>query len=207
MPISVQFHYDFGSPNAYLSHLVLPALEERTGISVQYVPVLLGGIFKATGNASPAVTLQGIKNKGPYQHLETERFLRAHSITDYQPNPFFPVNTLNLMRGAIVAERGGYPEKYTNEVFRHMWAAPKKMDDPEVFAEALKESDLPVDDILRGIQDPDVKAALIANTEQSVERGAFGAPSFFVGDELFFGKDKLRDVEDEIRAQQSGVER
>ncbi len=204
MSVSVEFHFDFGSPNAYLSHLVLPGIEQRTGATVTYVPVLLGGIFKATGNVSPAVSLQGIKNKGDYQALEMQRFLRAHGITRFAPNPFFPVNTLQIMRGAVVAQRLGCFERYVDEVFRHMWADPKKMDDPEVMAAALTESGLPTDAILAGIQDPDVKARLIANTQDAVDRGVFGSPSFFVGSELFFGKDRLRDVEEAIAAAKAG---
>lgn len=202
MSVTVEFHFDFGSPNAYLSHLVLPALEDRTGQKVTYVPILLGGVFKATNNVSPAVSLQGVKNKGEYQALETQRFLKAHDITRYAPNPFFPVNTLQVMRGAIVAERQGFFGRYVDEVYRHMWAEPKKMDDPEVIAAALEESGLPVETIMAGIQDPKVKAQLVANTENAVNRGVFGSPSFFVGGELFFGKDKLRDVEEEILRQQ-----
>ena len=203
MSVTVEFHFDFGSPNAYLSHLVLPGIEQRTGATVTYVPVLLGGIFKATGNVSPAVSLQGIKNKGEYQALEMRRFLRAHGITRFAPNPFFPVNTLQIMRGAVVAQRLDWFERYVDEVFRHMWADPKKMDDPEVIAAALTESGLPTDAILAGIQDPEVKARLIANTQDAVDRGVFGSPSFFVGSELFFGKDRLRDVEEEIVRQQA----
>ena len=199
----VEFHFDFGSPNAYLSHLVIPGIEARTGVNVTYVPVLLGGVFKMTNNVSPAVSLQGIKNKGEYQALETQRFLTAHNIEDFERNPFFPVNTLQVMRGAIVAQREGFFERYVSEVYRHMWAQPKKMDDPEVMAAALAESDLPVQVILDGIQDPAVKAQLLANTEASVGRGVFGSPSFFVGDELYFGKNTLRDVEEEIVRQQS----
>ncbi len=111
MSVSVEFHFDFGSPNAYLSHLVLPALEARTGAAVNYVPMLLGGVFKATNNVSPAVSLQGIRNKGEYQGLETARFLKAHGIVNYERNPFFPVNTLQLMRGAIVAQREGHRQR------------------------------------------------------------------------------------------------
>jgi 2-hydroxychromene-2-carboxylate isomerase len=177
---------------------VIPVLEKRTGAKVRYVPVLLGGVFKATNNVSPAVSLKGIKNKGEYQAIEMQRFLRVHGITAYKLNPFFPVNTLQIMRGAIVAEREGFFERYVDEVYRHMWAEPKKMDDPEVIVAALAESGLPAATIMKGIQEPEVKAKLIANTEDSVRRGVFGSPSFFVGDELFFGKDKLRDVEEEI---------
>ena len=202
MSIPIEFHFDFGSPNAYLSHLVIPGLEERTGEKVRYVPILLGGVFKATNNVSPAVSLQGIKNKGEYQALETQRFLREHGITRFAPNPFFPVNTLQIMRGAIVAEREGCFDLYVDEVFRHMWAEPKKMDDPDTIAGALAKSKLPAEAILQGIRDPEVKAQLITNTQASVDRGVFGSPSFFVGDELFFGKDRLRGVEEEILRQQ-----
>ena len=198
MSVQAEFLFDFGSPNAYLSHLVIPAIEARTGVAFKYVPVLLGGVFKATNNVSPMVSLQGIKNKPEYQRIETERFVRKHGITEYRANPHFPVNTLQIMRGAVFAEREGFLATYVEAVYQHMWAAPKKMDDAEVIAAALNESDLPAARIMAGIQDPDVKAGLIANTEAAVARGVFGSPSFFVGDELFFGKDKLRDVEEEI---------
>lgn len=196
--MKVEFQYDFGSPNAYLSHRVIPSIEARTGMKIDYLPVLLGGVFKATHNVSPAVSLQGIKNKGEYQALEMRRFLRAHHITDFAMNPHFPVNTLQIMRGAIVAEREGCYERYVDEVFRHMWQAPKKMDDAEVIAAALTESGLPAEAILSGIQEPEVKAKLLSNTQDAVERGVFGSPSFFVADELFFGKDRLRELEEEI---------
>lgn len=198
---TVQFHFDFGSPNAYLSHLVIPAIEARTGLRFEYVPVLLGGVFKATGNASPAITLQGIKNKGDFQRIEMERFIEKHGITDFERNPHFPVNTLQIMRGAIAARQLDCFERYVDEVYRHMWADPKKMDDAEVIRAALLESGLPVDALFEAMQDPEVKAKLIANTEDSVKRGTFGSPTFFVGSELYFGKDQLRDVEEEIEAQ------
>jgi 2-hydroxychromene-2-carboxylate isomerase len=201
MSPKVEFHFDFGSPNAYLAHRVIPGIESRTGVSFTYVPVLLGGVFKATGNVSPAVSLQGIVNKGAYQGLETRRFLAQHGITDYRSNPYFPVNTLQIMRGAIVAQREGCFERYVDEVYRHMWSEPVKMDDPDVIRAALEESGLDAKLILEGIQDPEVKQQLIANTEDSVARGVFGSPSFFVGTELYFGKDRLREVEEEIGRQ------
>lgn len=204
MTPSVEFHFDFGSPNAYLCHLVLPALEARTGVTVRYVPILLGGVFKATGNVSPAVSLRGIKNKGEYQALEMQRFLAAHGIESFRPNPFFPVNTLQIMRGAIVAEREGCFERYVDEVYRHMWAEPKKMDEAEVIEAALHESGLPAEQILAGTREPDVKAALLANTQAAVDRGVFGSPSFFVDDDLYFGKDRLRDVEEAILQRKTG---
>ena len=203
MTVRAEFHFDFGSPNAYLSHLVIPAIQERTGVSFEYVPVLLGGVFKATGNVSPAVSLQGIKNKPEYQRLETERFVKQHGITAYRPNPHFPVNTLQIMRGAVYAGREGFFAAYVDAVYRHMWAEGRKMDDPEVIAAALAEADLPAAEIMAGFQDPEVKSQLIANTEGSVARGVFGSPSFFIGDELYFGKDRLREVEEEIERQKS----
>jgi len=195
----VEFLYDFGSPNAYLSHRAIPVLQERTGVSVTYVPILLGGVFKLTGNVSPAVSLQGIRNKGEYQALEISRFLAEHGISDFRMNPHFPVNTLQIMRGALVAERKGFAARYIDVVFHHMWCEPKKMDDPEVIRAALIESGIDAEAILAGIQDPEIKAALVSNTEAVVERGVFGSPSFFVEDELYFGKDRLPDVERAIR--------
>ena len=195
---AVEFHFDFGSPNAYLAHLVVPQIEERTCIKFHYVPVLLGGVFKATNNLSPAVSLQGIKNKPQYQGIETRRFLAAYGIEGANPNPHFPVNTLQIMRGAIYAQKVGIFETYVDKVYEHIWRKGKKMDDPEVVAAALTEAGLPTQEIIAGMQDPEVKQALIDNTEASVERGTFGSPTFFLDDEIYFGKDKLRDVEETI---------
>jgi 2-hydroxychromene-2-carboxylate isomerase len=196
--MQVEFHFDFGSPNAYLAHRVIPGIEDRTRVKFRYVPVLLGGIFKATGNRSPVEAFAGIRNKPEYERLETERFVRRHRIEGYRRNPFFPVNTLQMMRGAAAAEIDGGLEQYVAALFHHMWEAPKKMDDPEVLRAALTASGLDADAILARIQDSAVKARLIANTEASVARGAFGSPTFFVGDAIYFGKDRLRDVEEAI---------
>ncbi len=135
----VEFHFDFGSPNAYLSHLVIPAIERRTGARFDYVPVLLGGVFKLTNNRSPAESLAGIRNKPEYQRLETARFVARYGITRFTANPFFPVNTLVLMRGAVAARKLGVFERYVDEIYRHMWAEPKKLDDPDVLRAALAE--------------------------------------------------------------------
>ena len=118
--VRVEFHFDFGSPNAYLSHLVIPEIERRTGAAFVYVPVLLGGIFKLTNNVSPAIANQGVRNKAEYQKLEMQRFLSAHGITAFRSNPYFPVNTLQIMRAAIVAEDEGYLKAYADAVFGHM---------------------------------------------------------------------------------------
>ena len=194
----VEFHFDLGSPNAYLSHLVIPEIEKRTGIKFDYVPILLGGVFKLTNNRSPAESLRGIKNKPEYERLEMRRFIQRHGITRYQPNPYFPVNTLMMMRGAIAAQSLGAFERYVDEMFRDMWAEPKKMDDPQVWRAALDESGLPTARILELIENPKVKEQLLENTQRSVERGTFGSPTFFVGDEIYFGKDRLRNVEEAI---------
>jgi 2-hydroxychromene-2-carboxylate isomerase len=194
--VKVEFHFDFGSPNAYLSHLVIPEIEKRTGVKFEYVPVLLGGVFKATNNRSPAESLQGIKNKPEYERLETTRFIRRHNITRYKSNPFFPVNTLMMMRGAIAAQALDVFARYVDEMYRNMWAEPKKMDDPDVFRAALDEAGLESARLLELIQTAKVKDQLIENTRRSVERGTFGSPTFYVGNEIFFGKDRLRDVEE-----------
>jgi 2-hydroxychromene-2-carboxylate isomerase len=193
-----QFMFDFGSPNAFLSHEAIPAIEQRTGVKFEYVPVLLGGIFKATNNKSPAETLAGVKNKPEFNALETERFVKRFGVRPYAPNPFFPVNTLNLMRTAVAAQLEGVFEKYVEAAFHHMWVEPKKMDDPDVAAKALTASGLDGAKLLARGQEPEVKARRIANTQSAVERGAFGSPTFFVGKEMFFGKEQLREVEELI---------
>ena len=191
-----QFLFDFGSPNAFLSHEAIPAIEKRAGIKFEYVPVLLGGIFKATNNQSPAVTLAGVKNKPAFMQLETERFVRRFNVKPYVWNPFFPVNTLNLMRAAIAAQAEGVFEKYVEAAFHHMWVEPKKMDDLEIAAKALTASGLDGTKLLTRAQEPELKARLVENTQSAVERGTFGSPTFFVGSEMFFGKEQLRDVEE-----------
>jgi len=196
--VRVEFHFDFGSPNAYLSHLVIPEIEKRVGVKFEYVPVLLGGVFKLTNNRSPAQSLAGIKNKPQYERLETERFIRRHRITRFASNPFFPVNTLMMMRGAIAARSLGVFERYVDEMYRRMWAEPKKMDDPEIYRAALIEAGFDAGQLFELIETRETKEELINNTQRSVERGTFGSPTFFVGDEIFFGKDRLRDVEELI---------
>jgi 2-hydroxychromene-2-carboxylate isomerase len=193
-----QFMFDFGSPNAFLSHEAIPAIEKRTGAKFEYVPILLGGIFKATNNKSPAETLAGVKNKREFHAIETERFVKRFKVQPYVMNPFFPVNTLNLMRAAIAAQLEGVFETYVEAAFHHMWREPKKMDDPEVAAKALSSSGLDGAKLLARGQEAEVKAKLIANTQDAVDRGAFGSPTFFVGKEMFFGKEQLREVEEMV---------
>lgn len=195
-PPRPQFLFDFGSPNAYLSHRAIPAIERRIGVAFDYVPILLGGVFKATNNRSPAETLAGIKNKPEFMELETRRFLRRFNVAPYVWNPDFPVNTLMLMRGAVAAQAEGVFDAYVEAAFHHMWEDPKKMDDPEVLAQALTSSGLDAAKLFARAQEPEIKNRLLQNTQDAVARGAFGAPTFFVGDEMFFGKEQLREVEE-----------
>jgi len=193
-----QFMFDFGSPNAFLSHEAIPAIEKRASVKFEYVPVLLGGIFKATNNKSPAETLAGVKNKREFHAIETERFVKRFKVQPYVWNPFFPVNTLNLMRAAIAAQLEGVFEKYVEAAFHNMWREPKKMDDPDVAVKAFNASGLDGAKLLARAQEADVKAKLISNTQDAVDRGAFGSPTFFVGSEMFFGKEQLREVEEMV---------
>lgn len=197
MPI-VKFLFDFGSPNAYLSHKVIPAIEARTGVRFEYVPILLGGIFKLTGNQSPATAFGKIRNKPDYERLEMRRFIARHGLSQFKSNPHFPVNTLQLMRGAVAAQQAEVFEAYVDAIYPCMWEQGLKMDDPQVFGNAMRQAGLPADRIFELIQTDAVKSRLVANTDAAVEAGAFGSPSFLVGTELYFGKDRLRDVEEEI---------
>jgi 2-hydroxychromene-2-carboxylate isomerase len=200
MTAAAEFHFDFGSPNAYLSHRIIPQIEARTGVSVAYVPVLLGGVFKATNNRSPMEAFAGIENKQAFFRRETERFLERHNITNYARNPHFLVNTLLIMRGACVAADEGKLATYVDAVYKCMWEQGLKMDDPAVAANALTDAGFDGPALLARTQEPAIKAALVANTEASVKRGCFGSPTFFAGDEMYFGKDQLRDFEEAILA-------
>jgi len=199
-PTAPQFMFDFGSPNAFLSHEAIPAIENRTGVKFEYVPILLGGIFKATNNRSPGEAFAGIKNKLEFHQLETERFIRRFGVTPFTWNPFFPVNTLQLMRAAVAAQVEGTLARYVDVAFHHMWVEPKKMDDPEVAIKALTSSGIDAAKLFARAQEQDVKSRLVDNTQKAVERGAFGSPTFFVGNEMFFGKEQLREVEELISA-------
>ena len=198
MSHKLEFHFDFGSPNAYFAHKVIPDIEQRCGIKFEYIPVLIGGVFKATNNKSPMEALAGIKNKSEYNALETERFKSKHGINDFKMNPNFPVNTLYIMRGAIYASKQGYGSEYIDAVYSCMWEQGLDMSNSQIIHKALVQAGLAADEIIAGSADPEIKQQLIDNTSKSVERGNFGSPTFFVGDEMFFGKDRLRDVEEMI---------
>ena len=197
--VEVRFLFDFGSPNAFVVHRVIPGIEQRTGAKFTYVPILLGGLFKLTGNQSPMTAFAGIKNKPEYQRLEMKRFLVRHGIADFAFNPHFPINTLHLMRGAVAAQEVGVFERYVEAVYDAMWTTGRDMGQPEVVAKTLASAGLPVEQLLAMSQTPQIKQRLLDNTQTAFERGAFGSPSFLVGDELYFGKDRLGEVEEVIQ--------
>ena len=194
------FYFDFGSPNAYFAHRLIPGIAGRTGTTFHYVPVLLGGLFRLTGNQAPMRAFANIPHKLAYQRREIDRFIRRHGLSRFRMNPHFPVNTLMLMRGAVAAELEDVAPAYVEAMFHFMWEEPRKLDDPDVLAATLAEAGLPAGRLLARSQDQHVKDVLAANTQAAHDRGAFGIPSFMLGDELYFGKETLREIEEELVA-------
>ncbi len=195
---TVELIFDFGSPNAYLCMKALPELLDRTGADLIITPCLLGGIFKATGNKAPMVQYADAPAKLAYENLEMRRFIEKHGLTRFRINPHFPVNTLTIMRGAIVADEEGTLDDYVDAVNRAMWEDGLKMDDPEVIASFLSANGFDSAALLARTQEPEIKAKLMANTEAAVARGVFGIPTFFVGSAMFFGKDRLSQVDEAL---------
>ena len=194
---TVEFIFDFGSPNAYLAWKALPAMLESSGAQLALTPALLGGIFKATGNQAPMTAFGGVKGKLDYERLEMQRFIVRHGLSAFRFNPHFPVNTLLLMRGLVAAQAMGERDRYVAAGLKAMWEDGEKMDDPDVFVRVMTTAGLDGDLLLQRTQDPEVKGVLAGNTQQAVDRGVFGIPTFFVGDEMFFGKDRLQQVVEE----------
>ena len=194
MTKTIDFIFDFGSPNAYFSHQVLPKLAAEKGASINYIPCLLGGIFKLTNNQAPMVAFANVKGKVAYDMLEIKRFIEKHGLTKFQMNPHFPVNTLLLLRGAIAADKDGRLGDYIEVGLKAMWEDGLNMSDPEVFAKVFTDGGFDGAKLLAATQDQSVKDQLMANTSEAVERGAFGIPTFYVGDEMFFGKDRIEQV-------------
>lgn len=198
MSKTLDFIFDFGSPNAYLAWKALPGVVARTGARVNVIPCLLGGLFKLTGNQAPMTAFGNVKGKLEYERLETQRFIDKHGIAAFHFNPHFPVNTLLIMRGLLAARRANTGDAFLEAVLKAMWEDGKKMDDPAVVAEVLGKAGLDAKAILDATQDPDIKAELAANTNAAAARGAFGIPTFFVDDEMFFGKERLGQVEEQL---------
>ena len=196
MAKTIDFIFDFGSPNAYLAHHVLNEVARRTGAQVNYIPCLLGGIFKATGNQAPMLAFANIKGKMAYEMLETRRFIAAHGLNKFKMNAHFPVNTLILMRGAIAADMDGRLSGYIDAGLAAMWEDGLKMDDPDVYSAVMDAAGFDGRSLLERTQDPQIKQKLAANTDAAVARGTFGIPTFFVGEEMFFGKERIGQVEE-----------
>lgn len=205
MSVKVELHIDVASPNIYFCHKLIPGIEKRTGVKFDYVPVLLGGIFKLTNNQAPFITNNDVRHKNDYMRLEMHRFIRDHKMTDFVMNKHFPVTTVMMMRGAIVAQEEGFLIDYMDAMLKDMWENSLKMDDPKVLHAAINAHGFDADHIMQRIQDADIKKHLIDNTAASVERGTFGCPTMFIGDEIFFGKDRLDAVEQEIIRQQEMI--
>jgi 2-hydroxychromene-2-carboxylate isomerase len=203
MKPKVEFYFDFGSPNAYLAYKVMPTMEARLGTKFELKPALLGGIFKATGNQSPGITLAGIPAKAAYEQKEIERYIAKHTLFRFKFNPVFPINTLQMMRGAMLAKKLDLFESYVDAIYSGMWEQSLNIGEPDVFQNTLEAAGLPAHAFAEHLGDSDVKAGLIASTEEAIARGVFGSPTFFVGKEMFFGKDRLRDVEEEYLYQAS----
>ena len=195
MTKTIDFIFDFASLNAYLAERALPGLVGRTGATVNVIPCLLGGIFKATGNQAPFTAYAGIKGKLDYEMLEIRRFIADQGITGFQMNPHFPVNSLLAMRGLCACAPGDEFDRYLEAVLAGFWERGLPMGDPAVLASVLTEAGLDAERLIALAQTDAVKAKLADNTAAAVERGAFGAPTFFVGDEMFFGKERLGQIE------------
>ena len=201
----IEFLFDFGSPNAYLVHKVVPSIEARIGAPFVYKPILLGGLFKLAGSKPPMVAYKEAPSKLAYEGKEMERFQRDHGLTAFRFNPNFPVNTLHLMRGVFAARELGVFERYIDVAFAAMWEHGLKMDDPGIIKTTLDDAGLPADAIIAGSQDQAVKDELVAATSGAHRRGAFGSPTFFVGDEIFFGKERLPAIEAELLRQREAA--
>jgi 2-hydroxychromene-2-carboxylate isomerase len=193
MTKTVEFLFDFGSPASYLAYKRLPDLRARTGARIDYVPMLLGGVFKATGNTSPAT----VPAKGRWMNADLARWAKRHGV-EFNRNPFFPINTLHLMRGAAGLIEDTRFLTYCDAVFDAMWREPKNLGDPAELVPVLRRAGLEADDFQALIARDDVKARLKTATEAAVERGVFGAPTFFVGEEMFFGQDRMDFVEEAL---------
>ena len=195
MSSSIEFLFDFASPNAYLSYHVLSEVAERNGSALTLTPVLLGGLFKLTNNQAPMVAFGEVKGKLDYEMLETQRFIAAHRLERFRFNPHFPINTIMLMRGFIAAQQMGVQQQYVDANLAGMWEQEQNMGDPEVAAGVWQAAGLDAQALIEAIQTQPVKDALQHNTQQAAERGAFGVPTFFVGQEMFFGKERISQIE------------
>lgn len=191
MSTSIDFYFDFGSPTAYLAYRRLQQLQSQYQCQINYHPVLLGGLFKATGNSSPVM----VAAKATYMMShDLPRFVALYNVP-FKSNPHFPINTLQLMRGAVALLKQDQFATYMDTVFNAIWVNSENMGDAETVAKVLTNAGLDAQQIIASTQEPEVKAALIDSTEAAVKRGCFGAPTMFIGDEMFFGQDRMQFIE------------
>jgi len=194
----VDFIFDVASPNTYLAHKIIPGIEERTGAKFNYVPCLLGGIHKLTNNQPPFIAYANCKNKSDYQMHEIDRFVKQYNLIKYKFNSHFPPVTIQVQRGAIAAQELGVFEKYFDCMIKSMWEEDKNISDSNVLQKILTENDFDVNAIIDKSSSQECKDKLIANTDYAVSKGAFGVPTFFMNDQVFFGKDHLYQLEQYI---------
>ena len=194
---TIEYFFDFGSPTSYLAWTQLPKLAAETGAQIVWRPMLLGGVFKATGNASPV----SVPAKGRWMNDDIRRWAE-HYCVPFRFNTHFPINTLTLMRGAtgLQMRRPDELMRYLDVIERNMWETPKNLGDPAVLAATLSEAGFDAEAFAALVADPEVKARLVAATEEAVSRGVFGAPTFFVGEAMFFGQDRLEFVREAVLA-------
>jgi len=194
---TLEYFFDVGSPTAYLAWTQLPRIAAETGATIAWRPMLLGGVFKATGNTSPVT----VPAKGRWMNDDITRWARRYGVR-FTFNPHFPINTLTLMRGAtgVQMRRPADFLGYIDVIERAMWETPKNLGDPAVLAATLAEAGFDADEFIALVGDPEVKAKLVATTEEAVARGVFGAPTFFVGEAMFFGQDRLDFVREALLA-------
>ena len=200
--MKVDFIFDIASPNAYFCHQLIPGFEDRTGVKFNYIPCLLGGIMKLSGNQPPFVAFAEIKNKNDYQLIEIERFVKQHNLIKYKFNSNFPMNTVQVQRGALAAQELDIFDEYLESMLRAMWEENKNLSDLDVLQATLIENNLDAESIIKIVTSQECKDKLIANTSDAVERGAFGVPTFFFNGQIFFGKDHLHQLEEYINSSQ-----
>ena len=198
----LEFVFDFASPNAYYVHKVLPDLIDRTGAELVILPTLLGGLFKITGNQAPFITFSEVKGKIAYEMLENERFQAKHRLTDFVFNSHFPINTVMIMRGLVAARELNVQSQYIDVVMSAMWEQDINMGDPDTVLRVWQEGGLDANELGKLIQTDSIKDALKHSTQAVADRGAFGIPTFFVGEDMFFGKERLNQVEDALNSAQ-----
>ena len=198
--MKVDFIFDVASPNAYFCHKLIPEFKKRTGVEFEYVPCLLGGIMKLSGNQPPFVAFADIPNKNKYQSLEIERFIKQHQLKEFKFNSSFPMNTIQLQRGALAAQELGIFERYLEVILEAMWEKDINLADLDILKLTLSENNIDAESLIKIITSQACKDKLITNTTDAVNRGAFGVPTFFFDEQIFFGKDHLYQLEEYINS-------